>query len=263
MAITTLAQYRAAIKQSLTLGKNQQQTGQMALRPSTMFNRTGEPGAGSLDPGNTANGIVPVSTDAGYVKINPFSGLGYISKINATNTTDPAWFHLYDRVFLAGQYAASDDISLSSQPSYAARMPGGTDFVGTEIWVKTLASTTTPEILIEYTDQDGNAGHTTGAVPTPLTPLSNVCWQIPLANGDSGVQKIERVLFDAAWTGGNVMVLRPLWSGCIPAAGATTEHDMLKTGLVQIFQESALYLLVATASTLTGTGRMMIEVASG
>ena len=83
MAITTLDLYIASIKQAITLNKNQAATS-VAANWHTLFDRTGNPGAGSLTIGNTANGLVPVAGNTGFPAVNAFSGAnrGYISVVD-------------------------------------------------------------------------------------------------------------------------------------------------------------------------------------
>jgi hypothetical protein len=81
--------------------------------------------------------------------------------------------------------------------------------------------------------------------------------------GDSGLQKIESVVATVATAGTfNLMVLRPLWSGRVTVANGGDVHDLLRTGLVQIFDTSALYALIAADSTATGIPELAIEVAN-
>ena len=116
---------------------------------------------------------------------------------------------------------------------------------------------------INYLDQDGNAGDT-GAYATGLALPVGRMIQIPLAAGDSGVQQITRVRGTVASAGTfNVMVLRPLW-GCrvtIPNDGYV--HDLLRTGLPQIYSTSALYVVLYADSTAVGLPLMTLEIAVG
>ena len=71
---------------------------------------------------------------------------------------------LVDCVFKAGAYAFNVSQALSSQPSWSARAPGGS-YIGFEIWIEAVtAFTGIPTIAITYTNQDGTAGRTTGAI---------------------------------------------------------------------------------------------------
>lgn len=172
---------------------------------------------------------------------------------------------LCDCLFKAGAYAYNAAQALSSQPSFAARVPGGTDFSGLELWIEAVtAFTGNISVAVTYTDQDGNTGQTTGTVATGIAPIVGRMIQIPLAAGDSGLSKIESVTATVATAGTfNVLVLRPLWEGNIRVANGGDVHDLLKTGMPEVFADSALMLMVAADSTSTGVPSILAEIANG
>jgi len=261
MSITTLDQYIASVKEVETWMKSAAVT-TVAGIPFTMFDKAGQPGAGTLAIGNTANGIVPVDTDAGYPLIASFGGaVGYFSGIDF-GTSVVCRISLFDRLFAAGAYAYNADVTLASQPSYSGRVPN-TNYNGLQIWIEHVtAFTGTPSFEINYLDQDGNAGDSGVFSEVPASLLINRACQIPLAAGDSGVQQITRVRCTVATVGTfNVMVLRPLWSGQVFLANTGDVHDLLRTGLPVIYDTSALYVLITAASTSSGYPTMQIEIA--
>ena len=263
MAITTLDGYIGSAKQNLAYTKT-------TTRPTvatgwySLFDIAGAPGAGTLNVGNTANGLVPTDATAGYPTINAFgaSATGYVSRIEFSSTV-ACRISVYDRVFVAGAYAFNANTNLASQPSYSGRLPN-TDYKGLEIWVEQVtAATGNQAVSVNYTNQDGTAARTTGAVGIGAAPLLGRCWQLPLQAGDTGVQMIENVTGSVATAGTfNVMVLRPLWSGRIGVANGGDVHDMLRTGLPQIYADSSLYVLVAADSTSSGIPHMSVEISN-
>jgi hypothetical protein len=261
MSIANLDQYIAAAKQRLTWAKPTSRTSVAAI-PFTIFDIAGNPGAGVLNAGNTANGVVPTDAVAGYPVINAFGGaVGYLSRVEFGNSV-ACRFYLYDRLFACGAYACPQTIiNLTSQPSYAGRLPNAY-YGGLEIWFECVTAITgNPTITVTYTAEGGGTGHTTGAVAFGLAPILGRCIQLPLAAGDTGVQKIESVTCTVATAGTfNIMVLRPVWMGRVPIVGAGDVHDLLRTGLPQIYTDSALYVLVAADSTATGLPELNIEV---
>lgn len=265
MAIATLDNYIAAAKQRVTWMKTAPRT-TVATFPFSLFELAGQPGAGTLAIGNTANGLVPTDATAGYPLVNTFGGsaTGYLSKVEFACTV-ACWIDVYDRVFAAGAYAFNANTTLASQPSYSGRVPGGTDFNGLQIWVEQVtAATLNQAVSCNYTNQAGTTGRTTGAVGIGSAPTVGRCWQLPLQAGDSGVQKIETVVGSVASAGTfNVMVLRPLWSGRVQIANGGDVHELLRTGLPQVFDTSALHVLIAADSTTTGVPELMLEVANG
>jgi hypothetical protein len=263
MSITTLDGYIAAVKQLLTWMKTGTRT-LVAAMPYTVFDIAGNPGAGTLAIGNTANGIVPVDTDNGYPIIESFGGSnGYLSRVDFSSSV-ACRIALFDRVFAAGAYAVAADVSLSSQPSYSGRLPN-TDYKGLQLWIEgVVVSVGVPNVQIDYLDQDGNAGDT-GVIATINNLPVGRMFQMPLASGDSGIQKITRVRVTVSTGSGtlNVMVLRPLWTGRVAVANAGDIHDFLKTGLIQIYDTSALYVALYADSTAVGLPMTTMQVAVG
>lgn len=256
--------YVAAIKQwPVTLAKTASRTA-TAFGFYSVFDLAGSPGAGTLSAGNTTNGVVGTDT-GGYPAINDFAsgGLGYLTRARATCTV-PCNLWVYDRVFKAGAYAFNASQVLASQPSYATRVPS-LDFKGLQLWFEAVtAFTGTPTVQVTYTNESGIAAHTTGAVSLGVAPILGQCFQLPFQSGDNGVQKVEQVVGTVASAGTfNINVLRPLWFGRIDVANDATVEDLLATGMPQLFQDSALFLLVQPDSTSTGLPTVMIEVANG
>lgn len=264
MAITTLDGYIAAAKQRVSWKKEISRTA-IAFSPETVFDVAGWPKAGTLSVGDTANGLVHTSATLGYPFIKAFAGgtTGYITRIGFMGSV-VGWVYLYDRLFVSGAHAYDASPSLSSQPSFSARVPGGTDFVNTQIWIEAVtAFTGSFSIAVTYTDQAGNAGHTTGTVATGIAPILGRCIQIPLASGDTGVSVIEGAVGSVSSAGTyNLMVLRPLWNGPVVIAGGGDVQDLLRTGMIEVFADSALYPLISPTSTATGIVRLELEIAS-
>lgn len=262
MAITSLDGYIAAARQRLTWMKTGTRT-LVAAMPYTVFDIAGSPGAGTLNVGNTANGLVPTDATAGYPVIGTFSGgNGYLSKIDFGSSV-PCCFDLFDRLFVAGAYAYNANVTLASQPSYAGRVIGS-NYTGLQLWVEAVtAFTGNPSFQINYLDQDGNAGDT-GVIASGLAMPVGRCIQIPLAAGDNGIQKITQVRCTVASAGTfNVMVLRPIWFGRVMTANGGDVHDLLRTGFPRIFEDSALYVLLYADSTAVGLPLITMQVAMG
>lgn len=264
MAITSLDGLIASIKQKVSWSKTTTRT-TVANGWFSLFDVAGQPGAGTLAGASTAAGVVPVDTDAGYPIITSFSGSnsGYLGGVTFASTV-ACRIALFDRLFVAGAYAFNAGTSLASQPSYAGRLPN-TDYNGLEIWAETVTAATGNQTwTVTYTDQSGNAAATTGAVGIGAAPTVGRCWQLPLAAGDSGVQKIESVTGGTGSAGtANIMVLRPLWSGRIIAANSGGFDEALKVGLPQIYDTSALFAMICADSTSSGVPECAFDVVNG
>jgi hypothetical protein len=265
MAITTLDGWIAAAKQRVEFTKTTSRT-TVALIPFSVFDLAGTPGAGALSGSNTANGVVPTDLMNGSPVINAFSGAnkGYIGGVEFTNTV-ASRLELHDMLFKAGAYAFNANVSLASQPSYASRVPGGTDFKGTEIWLECVtAFTGNQTIAITYTNQDGTAGRTTGTIATGIAPIVGRMYRMPLQAGDTGVQKIESVVSTVSTVGTfNVLVTRQLWAGRVGLANGGDFHDFIKTGMPEVFADSALMLIVQADSTASGIPSVQFDIVNG
>lgn len=262
--ILTLDQFIAAAKQKVTMNKTAART-TVATGWFSLMDVAGNPGAGTLAGTSTANGVVPTDATTGYPALNAFGGstTGRLARVEFGSSV-ACRIAVYDRLFLAGAYAFNANTALSSQPSYAARLPGA-DYKDTELWVEQVtAATGNQAVNCTYTDQDGNTGAVTGAVGIGAAPTVGRCWQLPLAAGDTGLQAISNVAGTVASAGTfNVMVLRPLWSGRVRIANDGDVHDLLKTGNPQLFADSALYMMVAADSTSSGIPELELLVANG
>ena len=263
MAIATLDQLLAAALTRIGYQKTASRTAVAAI-PFSVFDQAGSPGAGTLAVGNTANGLVPTDATAGYPIIEDFAGgaQGRISKIEYGSTV-ACRLTLFDCLFSAGAYAFNANVSLASQPSFAARVPGA-NYSGLELWMEAAtAFTGNQSIAVTYTDQSGNTGHTTGTLATGLAPIAGRMLRLPLATGDSGLQKVESVVSSVSTVGTfNIHVMRRLWSGRVRVANDGDVHDILRTGGVQVYQDSALRLVVTADGTATGLPEVSVEIAS-
>ncbi len=260
LALTSFNGYITAPKQRMILLKTASRTSVAGIH-FTVFDLAGNPGAGVLNPGNTVNGIVPTDALAGYPVINAFNvgALGYLSRVTFGSTV-ACRLVLFDRLFMAGAYAFNADVPLSAQPDFGGRVPD-LDYKGLELWVEAVtAFTGTPSVQLDYLDQDGNPGDT-GVVSLGAALTLGRCQPMPLASGDVGIRRLDRVRGTVATVGTfNVMILRRLWEGRVPSISGGGVHDVLQIGLPQLFTDSALYLLVAPDSTATGIPALTIEI---
>lgn len=276
MAIVTLDDYIGSVKQIIPWSRVATRT-TVANVWFTMFDVAGNPGSGTLAAGNTANGVVPVAGATGAVNGYPFinftSGLGYLGTVDFSCTV-AARLQLVDVLFKVGAFAYNNTgtNTLSSQPSYSGRVPSGTDYTGLQIWLEVTTAFVTGNnwtVSVTYTDQDGNTGHTTGATSALAAASLTLgkLLQLPLAAGDSGVRKIEAVVVTngtTAMTAGNfnILVVRPLWQGRVPAVNSGDCHGIDRTGLPQLWATSALTFWVNADSTSSGFQDCSIEICS-
>ena len=269
MAITTLDGWIAAAKQRTIWKKTTTRT-TVASGWFTMFDIAGNPGAGTLAIGNTANGLVHTDATAGYPTVNAFGGTntGYLGRAEFGSTV-ACRLRLFDRVFACGAYAFNANTALSAQPSFLVRIPPGevaADTAGqTEIWVEEVTvATGNLAVNVTYTNDAGTAGRTTGAVGIAAAPTVGRCWQLPLAAGDKGVSLVTNVQGTVATAGTfNVNVLRPLAAARVMVANFGDVQDFIRTGMREIYATSALYTLVIADSTSSGLPDVEMDVVNG
>jgi hypothetical protein len=271
MAITSrdglIAAQSAA--QRLRLFKTASRTS-VANIPFSVFDIAGEPGAGTLAGTSTTAGVVPTDATAGCPIINAFSGANYgaISRVEFSNIVSGR-LGLYDMLWKGGAYPFNANVTLASQPSYATRCQfqgsGTPDYKGTEIWLETVtAFTGNQSIAVTYTNESGTTGRSTGTIATGVAPTLGRMLKLNLQAGDTGVSKIESVVSTVATVGTfNVLVLRKLWEGRTRIANDQAIHGPDLTGLIEVFTDSALFVVVTADSTATQTPELMIDVVNG
>jgi hypothetical protein len=267
MSILSLNDWIASYKENFQHRRNSRTS--VALQLTTIFDQTGYPGQATLAGTNTANGVVPTDATAGAAPITSFAGgaTGYLSKVQFFNSVTGTLF-LYDLLFKAGAYAYNANVALASQPSFQSRCP---DYSGGASWGKgnqiileqVTASTGNLSVAVTYTNQDGVAGRSTGTVATGAAFIVGRCLPLPLQAGDSGVQKIESVVGSVASAGTfNILVVRLLAKERIRVAGDVQTWDMVKTGLVKVFDDSCIVPYFRPDSTASGICEVEFDIAS-
>ena len=263
MAITTLDGWLAAPKQQLSLMRFGRTT--VAATLFSLFGVSGTPGVGVLAGTSTTAGVVPTDATAGCPIINAFVGAnkGYLGNVVYANSVASRCV-LFDMLFKAGAYGFNANVTLSAQPSYASRVPGGTDFTNTEIWLECVtAFTGNLTYNITYTNQDGVTGRTTGTVATGVAPTIGRMLRMSLQAGDTGVQKIESVVATVSTAGTfNVLVLRRLATLRVGTNGLA-QMDLFKLGMPEVFADSALVFAIAPDSTSTSLADVFLTIANG
>ena len=138
MALTTFDPgFIAAAKQFVSFSRLASRTA-VAAAWSSVFDLAGNPGAGVLAGTSTAAGVVPTDATAGTPVINAFGAgaTGYLAQVDFGNTV-ACRMKLFDMLFKAGAYAfTAATTTLAAQPSYSSRVPAGTDFAETQIWIE-------------------------------------------------------------------------------------------------------------------------------
>jgi hypothetical protein len=122
MTIRNEAERDAALKWPITMSRTATRT-TVALQPFSVFDVAGQPGAGTLAVGNTANGVSHTKATAGYPTFpDAPAGRGwYLSAL--TNRMSVAGERmLYDFVYSSGAHAFNASQPLTAQPSIDDRL---------------------------------------------------------------------------------------------------------------------------------------------
>lgn len=268
MPITSFDGFIAAAKQNVTFAKTATRT-TIAAQSFSMFDIAGNPGAGVLAGTSTTTGVVPTDATAGCPTLFNFGAgnTGYLTGVRFNNSV-ASLLILYDLLWKGGAYAFNASTSGNTPASFLSRIPGGTaaDCAGrTEIWVEQVtAATGNQAVNVTYTNEVGVAGRSTGAVGIGAAPTIGRMWQLPLQAGDKGVSGVTGVVGTVATAGTfNVLVLRELWRGRASIANDGGAHGIDMTCMPQIFEDSALFLMVQADGTSSGLPNLTLTVANG
>lgn len=264
MAITTFDGFIASAKQYISHTKTATRTS-VAGSWFSVFDLAGNPGAGVLAGTSTTTGVVPTDATAGCPTINAFGGgaTGYLAQVDFGSSV-ACRLKMFDLLWKAGAYAFNASTTGQTPTSFSSRVPGGTDFTDTQIWLEQVtAGTGIQNVNVTYTNQSGTAGRSTGTVATAANIVGRM-WQLPLQSGDTGVQGVTGVVGSVATAGTfNILVMRPIWSGRVKIANDGDVHDLAKTGMPIGYADSALYLAIAADSTSTGIPDIEYVIANG
>jgi len=278
MAINTLQDYVNASKQYIEFIKTSSQT-VVATIPYSVFNLSGMPLAGTIAGTTTASAILQTPTVAtGYSSILFTTGQTYLTKVDF-NSSVACKLRLVDRISVSGAYSyAAGTTAITSYPDISGRCPDYTSagaVWGTrnEIWIEVTSSITSAtawQVQVTYTNQSGTTSRSSiiSVAQAAAALIGNKMFQLALAAGDTGVQKIQSVIVTnvgGAAGGFNVVILRELWTGGrVKYVGDNNNlvHDILKTGMVPVYNTSALYLMVQADSTASGVPELMLELSN-
>jgi hypothetical protein len=272
MAITTKAGLLTALAGAQTIYLDKGSVpGSLSFWNTNFASTIGSGGAGVLAGTSTTAGVVPTSATAGFPYIRPIAAgkTAYLAGVNFQGTSQAMRLRLVDMLWKAGAYNFNDTVTLSGQPSFVSRLPGAQYAGRTELWFEAVtAFTGIPTLVVTYTNQDGVAGQTTTYTAPSSAPVANRLLQIPLAAGDTGIQKVESVTATVATVGTfNLLIVRPLWNGRVMGPsdfGSRYNLGPDKTGMPIVYDTCALFQMVqfdAGGNTLATS--MALTVAEG
>lgn len=265
MAITTGDGFLGASKQYVIYNKTASRT-TIAAAPFSLFDLAGNPGAGVLSVGNTANGIVPTDAISGYPAINSFGigNTGYLYSLSFGNSV-ACRYSVVDTIFSCGAYAFNSNITLASQPSYASRIPSQSNFGRTMILFEAVtAFTGNPSVNVTYLNQSG-VSKSTGVVAFGLAPTVGRHVFLPLAAGDIGVSQVNNVTATVATAGTfNIHVVRVLVTNLrVRSNNDGDTYDFFRTSTPEVYENSAIRVIEWADGTSSGIPDLTFVIANG
>ena len=268
MPITTADQWFAAARRRVPMRKTAART-TVAAQMFSMLDIAGNPGAGSLNIGNTANGQVPTDATAGFPNIVNFAGgaVGYLGQAEFRNSVAGGCI-LYDRLFHVGSISllATGTTTLSAQPSFTSRLPDGTDYGDVDLLLEINAtvSATATTVSVNYNNETNTAQQSVAISVNGLT--AGRVETFPILPGDKFARQINSITVGGtvATTGSvNVILARRLAEFDIRVANALDMRAWDGLGGPILFQDSALWPVIIADSTSSGVPRLSATIISG
>lgn len=237
-----------------------------AIHNRTLWTESGFPGAGAA-PASRPGGAVPDNTTAGGLQQIDPSGTDtlHVTTIQSFATTAPNCLLLYDRLFAASAVAHTNNASqtITGTPTrYNATTTAPGNFFFLEC-TNTLGSTA-HTILINYTDNAGNAaensGTTTIVVSSTAGRVPHAQFFVPINVADTGFLNVTACTFSAVSSGtSNAVIGHAISFIPQPVAQVGVVLDGINSAfnLTEVKTDACLALLelkgVASASTYTGS----------
>jgi hypothetical protein len=274
MAILSFDDYLASYKQTVQFDKTAALT-TVAGQWSTLKALAGFPAAAPYSPSDITTGLVPVAGQTGFPVILPIptGTQAYLSRVEAFNTV-VGQLALFDLLFWAGATtiptSGSTTITLSSQPSFDARLPKAADGVTPDwgsvsimAWPLTAWSNHAHSLSVNYQDSN-NVGSATPNFSTQNRALGRIL-PIFFNAGNFGCRRINSYTLNGATSAtGSVVVavVRKLWQANTPSINQMLTWGPDLTGMPEIFPESALFLAGQPTSTSSGLPQVTFEIAA-
>lgn len=270
MAILTADQYFGAARQRVGWRKTASRT-TIAAQRFSMLDLAGNPGAGSLTVGNTTTGLVPTDATAGFPLIGAFSAggsvLGYLGAAQFRSSVTGGCV-LYDRLFHVGSIAlnALGTTTLSAQPSFTARLPGGNNYSDVDLLLEINAavSATATTVAVNYNDENATAQNTAAINVSGFT--TGRVELFPLAGANKNARQINSVTVGGtvATTGSvNIILARRLAEFDIRVANAMDAQGWDIGGSPLVYADSALWPMVQPDSTSSGLPSLSMTILNG
>jgi hypothetical protein len=189
----------------------------------------------TIAPGNIPGGSVMNRASTGAVPLqNPASGSKYLLTFGVTvpSVTGFSAIMLADILVAAANISANTTAAQTVNTAALTRYTSGAGVLMTTA-VTTALGATASNLTVTYTNSDGTAGRSTGAIAMTGSAAVNRLQpgaggpMIPLQSGDAGVRSVQTVQFSAAMGAGvlDLYLYRPLVMIPTVAANTFIERD--------------------------------------
>ena len=269
MAITSNDTLIAAMAGAQRLVQVRANVTAVAGRMTALWSAAGQPGVGSVVLGQAAAGVVPVDSDTGYQTFtNPGSGSSYLAGVSGVSAASGV-IVIWDNVWTWGSggsgWVVTTTTAQNTTAPAALTRPDSTG-AGTEAWLHILATAgagaATP--VISYTDQDGNAGATSGTMGYAASSIIGSMYNFPLAAGDTGVRSIQSLTLTTTMTSGTARVCIMRRLAVIPCvANVGFKYNAYDLGLPVVSNDAALMVSILPSSTASGPTQLEMILAQG
>jgi hypothetical protein len=273
MAITTLSGLRDGLKQPFPVHKTSATAEANGFLVST-FGISGVPAAAAT-PSPGLNGEALTSYAGQLPWINPVSGNGYLASLNGLATPSQAarvgYVILCDRLWHnSGITPTTTTEQAITSPTWPARdrnaaTSGDGVFVGLEVSSNMGASGVVTNTTLNYTNSAGTSGRTgtITTIPTTLTARSFVMFH--LQAGDVGVRSVQGLTLGTSFVSGtmHLVAFRPVCLYSPVTLNKNTAVDALTLGMPRIYDDSVLFMITATDSTVTENLFANLQAAHG
>lgn len=266
MTISSLDQLIAGTKQMVFAAKTAGPTG-VAAAWHSLWAQAGVPaaggGTGGAAPTTAAGTVVDNNTTGTMAFQNPGTPATALIMSGQLVASQPGVFVLYDRCWHWNTSPATTYANIV-QSSDVYRPSTGE---GVEYWVEvtTALSAAAHTLTMTYTDAAGNAGNTATCV-LPASAILGRMFPFVMAAGDYGARRVTAMTGSATPPTGsiNIVALRRLATFFVPTANNPVKLTATETGLMPLYDSSALCLMYQAVNTTALTSAVLTaQLSSG
>jgi hypothetical protein len=225
----------------------------------SLWNATGQPGAGVIAISQLTTGVIPTSATAGgfsYTNNGGGAATTNVARLSA-NSSSAGTLVLYDRLWHGGSFTAvNGSISITNPTTTPNRLygPSANYYQGFELWFEVASALSATGVTITVTYVDGIGG--TGLTATSVIPASAILGRMfpfVMAN-QNGIQYITALSGSAGPTGTfNLVILQRLIEAPMAVVGVPAALDFAGCGFPLVKNSACLAMFMVCNAVTTGT----------